>query len=162
VWDELAKGAVEGLVRGILARKADKSSGQVEAQSFVLRDDKGRGRALLTMLEGGPGLTLLNEREQIQALFGLDAQGGYLQFWGKDGRTNILVRIEGNEPEFVFFDRNDEPRGSLRLYPSGPCFRLWDGNGKCRLMIQTDTEDGPSVVVYDENEEPAQQLQCPE
>jgi hypothetical protein len=162
VWDELAKGAVEGLVHGILSRKADKPSGQVDAQSFVLRDDRGRGRALLTMLEGSPGLTFLNEREQIQALLALHPQGGHLQFWGKDGSTNITVRIEGNEPELVFFDRNDEPRASLRLYASGPCLRLWDSNGKCRVLLETNVEAGPSVIVYDENEEPVQQLRCSE
>ena len=48
-----------------------------------------------------------------------------------------------------------------RLYRNGPCFRLWDSNNKCRLMFQMDAADGPSVVVYDENEEPVQQLRLP-
>jgi hypothetical protein len=45
--DDVVKGGVEGFIRGLLARKADESTGQIEAQSFVLRDGKGRGRAVL-------------------------------------------------------------------------------------------------------------------
>ena len=158
MWGEIAKGAVEGLVRGILSGKGGKSSRQVEAHSFVLRDDQNRGRAVLAMLGDGPGLTLLDSDEQIKAVLALDNQGAHLQFWGEDNTTNVLVRLEGNEPELVFFDANNEPRASLRLYPNGPCFRLWDGKDKCRVMMQVDAEDGPSVAVFDEHEEPVQQL----
>ena len=70
--------------------------------------------------------------------------------------------MDGNEPELVFFDANDEQRASLRLYPDGPCLRLWDGNDKCRVMLQMDEEAGPSVVVYNENEEPVEQLGLPQ
>jgi hypothetical protein len=156
--DDVVKGGVEGFIRGLLARKADESTGQIEAQSFVLRDGKGRGRAVLAMLEEGPGLTLLNAREEIKAVLGLDKEGAHLQFWGKDRPTNVLVRMDGDEPELVFFDARDEPRASLRLYRNGPCLRLWDSKGKCRVMLQMDDKDGPSVVVYDENETPVQQL----
>jgi hypothetical protein len=160
--DDVVKGAVEGLVRGILSRKSDESADQIEAQSFVLRDGKGRGRAVLAMLEEGPGLTLLNGREEVKGLLGLDKEGAYLQFWGKDDRTTVLLRMENNEPELVFCDAKDVPRASLRLCPDGPSLQLWDGNGKCRVMVRMDDENGPSVVVYDENEEPVQQLGLPE
>ena len=67
MWDEIAKGAIEGLVRGILARKPNQNPGHVEGHSFVLRDDRGRGRAVLAMLKDGPGLTLLNADEAVRA-----------------------------------------------------------------------------------------------
>ena len=94
-------------------------------------------------------------------VLGLDEEGAHLQFWGNDDQTAVLVRMEGNEPELVFFDANGEPRASLRLYSNGPCLRLWDNRDKCRVMLQMDEADGPSVVVYDENEEPVQQLRVP-
>jgi hypothetical protein len=160
--DDVVKGAVEGLVRGILARKSDESATQIDCQSFVLRDSKGRGRAVLAMLEEGPGLTLLDRQEEVKALLGLTKEGVVLQFWGKDDHTEVTLRIRNNEPELVFFDANDEPRASLQLCPDGPYLQLWDSNGKCRVMVRMDDEDGPSVALYDENEEPVRRLGLPD
>jgi hypothetical protein len=158
MWDEIAKGAVEGLVRGILSRKSDKPAGHVEAQSFVLRDDEGRGRAVLAMLDGGPGLTLLNSGEQIKAVLGVGEDEAYLELWGSGGKANALVRMEGDEPELVFFDDEGRARASLRLFATGPCLRLFDANSKCRAMMELNPEDQPSVVVFDENEQPMQEM----
>jgi hypothetical protein len=160
--DDVVKGAVEGLVRGILARKSDETTDQIDAQSFVLRDGKGHGRAVLAMLEEGPGLTLLNRREEVKALLGLDKEGPYLQFWGKDDRTTVLLRMDDNQPELLFFDAQNVPRASLGLDSDGPCLQLLDSNGKCRVQLNMDDENGPSVVLYDENEQQVQQLEVPE
>lgn len=88
--DDVVKGAVEGLVRGILSRKADESTGQIEAQSFVLRDNKGRGRAVLAMLEEGPGLTLLDGREEIKAVLALDKEGCFLAALSQGAVSSIV------------------------------------------------------------------------
>ena len=92
--DDVVKGAVEGLVRGILSRRSDESANQIEAQSFVLRDGKGRGRAVLAMLEEGPGLTLLDGREEIKALLGLARAVPTPSVLG-DGRTDPRTSPRG-------------------------------------------------------------------
>src|SRR5208283_4639527 len=84
MWDEVAKGAVEGLVRAILARNPNQSPGQVEGHSFVLRDDCGRCRAVLAMLEDGPGLTLLDADQAIRAVLGVGQGEVCLELWGSD------------------------------------------------------------------------------
>ena len=77
--DDLAKGAVEGLITAILNRKSSnpqRTHTQIETQSLVLRDSQGRGRAVLAMLDDGPALTLLTEEEEeIKAVVGLDNAG---------------------------------------------------------------------------------------
>jgi hypothetical protein len=158
MWDEIAKGAAEGLVRGILARKPDCPSGQVDAQSFVLRDGQGRGRAILAMLDDQPGLILLNSAEEIKAQLGLNEKGAFLAMYGNAGQPGVVVRMEGDDPELVFFDANDMARASLRLYPTGPSLYLWDDQERCRVQVQMHAEAGPSVVRFDENEEPIQEL----
>jgi hypothetical protein len=73
LWDEFAKGALESLVRNILGPRKETSEAAsdqeaseepndvVEASHFVLRDSKGRGRAILAMLDHGPGLIAVPE-----------------------------------------------------------------------------------------------------
>lgn len=158
--DDVVKDAVEGLVRGILSRKGDKSSDHLEVQSLVLRDSQGRGREVLSMLENGPGLTLLDEQEQLKAMLALDKLEAYLKFCGKNNATCIELRIDNNEPELVFFDAAQTPRASLMLHSDGPSLRLWDKAGKCRVQIEMDEESEPTVTVFDENEIPCSQLDC--
>ena len=104
------------------------------------------------MLDGGPGLTLLDEQEELKALLCLDREGAYMQYWGGDDKTNVTLRMDGNEPELLFCDGNSEPRASLRLHPSGPTLQLWDAAGKCRVQLEMDEECGPTLTLYDENE----------
>jgi hypothetical protein len=113
------------------------------------------------MLDDGPGLTLLNKREEIRAVLGLDKAGAYLQLWGKDNKTNVMLRMEGNEPDLVFFDANNAPRAALTLFGSGPNLRLWDAAGRCRVEMEMDAEGGPSLTLYDENEQEQARLPCP-
>jgi hypothetical protein len=118
MWDEIAKGAVEGLVRGILARKPSRTTEQVEAQSFVLRDEHGRGRAVLAMLEAGPGLTLLDADEGIRAVLGVGESKAFLELWGTDNRSNATFSMEGNQPDLSFYD--DCGRCQVTLTPPRP------------------------------------------
>jgi hypothetical protein len=162
--DQVVKGAVEGLVRGLLSRRdsgdPSKSAGIVEAQSFVLRDGSGKGRAILTLLPDGPGLLLLNEREQVQAMLWLDRQGTYLSF-RSEKKPELMLRVQGDVPELAFYDAQGTASAALRLLPDGPRLELWDRQGKRRADIAVD-ERGPALTLFDANEVPQAEVRCPE
>jgi hypothetical protein len=159
MWDELAKGAVEGLVKSILSGKA---SGQLEAQSFVLRDARGHGRAVLAMLDGGPALTLLSDNGEVKAVVGLDEAGPYLQFWGAAGKTSFIARMDGDEADVSFYDGGQVQRATLGLDSGGPTLQMRDAGGRCRAQLVVDADDGPSLTVYDEGEQPQAEFRCPD
>ena len=154
--DDLAKGAVEGLISAILSRK---SSNQIETQGLILRDSNGHGRAVLAMLDSGPAITLLTETGQVKAVVGLDDAGPYLQFWGaKNG--SLLARMEGDEADISFYDHGQVQRATLGLDGNGPTLQMRDGEGRCRVQLVVD-EDGPSVALYDEHQQEQAAVRCP-
>lgn len=92
-----------------------KSGGAItQAQKFELRDDKGRLRAELSMLNGDPALRFLGEHEDAQSVldgysFTILKQGGteadILATFGahglsfEDGRDHVFVSLRGDEEE---------------------------------------------------------------
>lgn len=165
--DDLAKGAVEGLITAILSRKSSNQNDQnqthtqIETQSLVLRDAQGRGRAVLTMLDAGPALTLLTEDEEVKAVVGLNEGDAYLQFWGASAGCSLIARMEGDQADVSFYDDGQVQRATLGLDSDGPTLQMRDAEGRCRVQLDVD-EDGPSLVVYDEQQQEQAAVRCPD
>lgn len=168
--DEIAKGAVDGLISAILTRKSfhevaapnqSETLGQIETQSLVLRDARGRGRAVLTMLDSGPALTLLTEEEEVKAVIGLNQGDAYLQFRGASDSRSLIARMDGEEADVSFYDDGQVQRATLGLDSGGPTLQMRDAEGRCRVQLDID-EDGPSLVVYDEQQQEQAAVRCPE
>lgn len=168
--DEIAKSAVDGLVSAILSRKSSHEvaapsqleiPGQIETQSLILRDAQGRGRAVLTMLDSGPALTLLTEEEEVKAVIGLNQGDAYLQFWGASDGRSLIVRMEDDEADVSFYDDGQVQRATLGLDSRGPTLQMRDAEGHCRVQLDVD-ENGPSLVVYDEQQQEQAAVRCPE
>jgi hypothetical protein len=153
MWDEVAKEAVEGLIRGILSRKPGGPSGQapghLEVRSLVLRDAAGAGRAVLAVLDRGPALTLLGSDEQVRAVVGVDDTGPYLQLWGADGRSNLILRLDAESADVSLYDRTGVQRAGIELDAEGPGVVLRDPAGRCRVQVAVDGNGEPSVTLYD-------------
>jgi hypothetical protein len=151
MWDQIAKGAVEGLVRGILARKPNSAAGHVEAQSFVLRDDCGRGRAVLAMLDTGPGLTLLDAAEQVKLVLGLGEGKRFLELWGANGCSNLTLSMEDNQPKLAFYDNSGRCRLALELATEDKAsFELWGDNSRSNLTLSMEGNQ-PELGFYDDS-----------
>ena len=164
---DVVRGAVEGLVRGLLSRKGKEgdrppTAEVVEARHFVLRDAQGRGRAVLAMLAQGPGLLLLDEREEVRAMLWQEGGGAFLRLSAGGGpASQALLRVEEGVPELAFYAPDGQPGVSLRFLKDGPRLQLWDTHGRCRAEMAVD-ESGPAVVVYDDHEEEQAALRCPD
>src|SRR5262249_25996330 len=64
----------------LLASQAQPSLAQrkdrvVEAERFILRDDKGKARAVMAMFKDGPGFALLDDKEKPRAALAMSKNG---------------------------------------------------------------------------------------
>ena len=153
MWDDIAKGAVEGLVRGILSRKnapGTSRSDVVEASHFVLRDAQDRGRAILTMLDGGPALLMLDPKEQVRSLLCVEGEASYLSLRGKDEAVKAIVMVDEDGPAVFFHDKEETHRVSLQLYDDAPALCYRDAAGRTRAVFTVDG-DGPGLYDEDDN-----------
>jgi hypothetical protein len=166
MWDEVAKEAVEGLIRGLLSRKSGGPSGHapghLEVRSLVLRDDAGTGRAVLAMLDRGPALTLLGPDQGVRAVVGVDDSGPYLQLWGADGRSNLILRLDAKSTDLSLYDRTGVQRAGVELDADGPSVVLRDPEGRCRVQVAVDSNGDPSVTLYDADGQVGAGLSCEE
>jgi hypothetical protein len=166
MWDEVAKEAVEGLIRGILSRKpggqSEPAPGHLEVRSLVLRDAAGAGRAVLAVLDDGPALTLLGPDQRVRAAVGVDGTGPYLQLWGTDGRSNLILRLDADSVDLSLYDRAGVQRAGVELDADGPGVVLRDPAGRCRVQVTVDGNGDPSVTLYDADGRARAGLSCEE
>jgi hypothetical protein len=140
---------IAAVVAGFLGA-APKAPRVVEADRFVLRDDDGRARALLTMDEKSPTLALFNEQGKARLTLRAAADGATLSI--KDGseavaevlvteegpgvkllsgRSSVLVGIVRDGIGLGIVDRTGAPRERLVITPRGDSvFDLFDRNGR--------------------------------
>jgi len=140
-----------------LAGEAAKATGPaqvIRATAFVLVDDKGRERGKFEMskdgpAEGGPSLTLNDEKGKMRAMLALPlGQPSLTLHDDKDNSYRVLLQEDGlflrdkndklraglgvisGQPQLVLDDENEKPRAGLIVVKKGPLVRLNDEDGK--------------------------------
>jgi hypothetical protein len=168
MWDELAKGAVEGLIHGLLTKRSSDQATHngipdvVESRSFVLRDEHDRGRAVLTTIDGQPSLSFLTEDGQMKLAISLGSSGPYIQLWGENGETECVLRVEGNDADISFYDQDSNERAILSLDATGPSLLMRDTQNKCRVSLMLTDDGTPFLTLFDEEENSVAELPCPD
>ena len=107
----------------------EEASETVEAGSFVLRDDRGRMRAALTIRpDGTPGLGLLDEAERVR--LSLDM--------GQDGTPSVNLH-----------DERGALQAAVAIRPDGtPGVGLFDDHGRPRLSLDTGGDGMAGVNIF--------------
>ncbi len=101
----------------------------IRANQFVLEDETGTTRAMLTVDKAGAGLFLSDE----------------------NGKFRVHLIADKDRAGLILSDENDNPRVGLAMDKDGPRLCLDDQNGKCRAALHM-TKDGPRFRLLDENE----------
>lgn len=172
--DDVVKGAVEGLLKGLLSGRAQAAGRVVEAEQFVLRDAAKNVRGMFTYLPEGPALVLLNPEQEIQGILAThdDNDAVYLQLrcahniaqkvvvmadpegpqvFLHDQNENIQARLLG-EPDAVSLELNAADQHTkvvLRVDPGEPCLFFRDENSETRAEVVL-TATGPAMTFWDE------------
>lgn len=141
-------------------------SKQVRAKEFILEDEKGQTRAMLTVLKGVPSLSFVDENGQVCAVLVVSKSGPLLSLSDINGKPRVSLSVgKGGSLEFydeneksraklvesalLLTDENENIRAMLNLRDNGSGFGLYDGNGKTRAGI-TVSEDA-RFMLFDEN-----------
>jgi hypothetical protein len=132
-WRLAALAATTALGLGTLAGAAaavNQAFDQVEAKSFVLRDDAGKFRATLAMRpDGTPGLALL----------------------GTDGGVRLSLDLgAGDVPSVNLHDNTGVVRAAVAVHENqSPGLALFDGQGTLRASIDVGDDHTSGINVFD-------------
>jgi hypothetical protein len=132
-WRLLAVAASSALGLATLAGAAaavSQTFDQVEAKSFVLRDDAGKLRATLAMRpDGTPGLALL----------------------GSDGGVRLSLDLgPGDIPSVNLHDNAGAVRAAVALHENqAPGLALFDAHGTLRASIDVGDDQSSGINVFD-------------
>jgi|SRR5215469_3467139 len=149
----------------------------VEAENFVLRDNRGNVRATLGIeledrptltfkdarglplvsLAGGddPFLTLKREGGQEQVQIGVNKDLYGLAIYGEPKGaikgTRVGLGVWKGIPSLTLYDENGNERAAVQTEQSGPSLRLSDVNGKGRVELSMASSDMhlPGLTLFD-------------
>jgi hypothetical protein len=102
----------------------------VSANGFVLQDETGKPRARLTVLKGGPMLSLLDANGTLRAMLTVDKEGAGLALGDETGKTRARLTVDTSGPGLGLLDENGKPRLTLGVSTDRPWLGLYDKTGK--------------------------------
>ena len=105
---------------------------EIRANKFVLEDENGKDRAVLSNVENsGPRLMMFNEKGGPRAgLVLLGGRGSNLTLIDENRRPRAGLSVDKGEPRVWLRDKNGKPRAALTVTKDGPALSLSDENGK--------------------------------
>jgi hypothetical protein len=125
----------------------------MEAEQFVLRDSKGKERAVLKMLGDLPALAFYSVAGKPVMGLGTNEVGGTgLAIYDDTGRARATLGLSGGGPSLILSDGNGEPRIALGSVPD-PGIGLMDANGN-KLILLGVTASRPALALIDGNGQP--------
>lgn len=123
----------------------------VDAQKFILRDDKGKVRAALQMFKEGPALTLHDPMEKARAALLIGKTGPALALLTPMEKPLIALEVDDvGVQNFRFKDANGKDRLNLGLSRTGMGFEIFDENGIKRALVAAETQKGTALEFFDE------------
>jgi hypothetical protein len=81
--------------------------------SLSLTDENGKVRFALNVRKNGPGLGLLDENGKTRAILSADAQGTALCLKDENGKLRVALNVSGDQEGLLLRDENGKPVGSL-------------------------------------------------
>jgi hypothetical protein len=146
----VAVSAVVASYRSEVQAQARPRGRVVEAERFIVRDAKGKIRAVLGNLESGPGLALMDPDEKERVALGVALTGPVLTF--RDTLQNEVLSIaslDKGESGLLIRDKKGKPQLSLGSNTGGAGLQLSDDAGKMKASVSIDFARGAGFEVYD-------------
>lgn len=148
-------GAVLILGIGALVLMAQgKPSRVIEAERFVLRDARGKTRAVLGVEDRVTKFSLYDEDGDFRADLGVGPAVSTLGLFGKDkGSAVILSEAFPLEASLVFL-KDKKMRSIVGVGVVGPALDLGDADGRSRASLKLAADGSPTLTLYDEDKKP--------
>jgi hypothetical protein len=116
---------------GIAYSQAEGNTAKViRAKSFVVVDDQGRIRALLSVIKTGSGLALYDESGKVRARLDVNEDFPLLTLHDEKGTPRAVLDVTKYGPELSFHDEKGTPRASLDVLEDRPLLSLNNDKGK--------------------------------
>lgn len=153
------------LLPGQAAWAQDPNAQEIRAERFLLVDDTGAMKAALGMGDDGNArLEVYGPDAEMRAGLGLiEGQPG-LGLLDATGQTRALLGMPNGEPVLGLLDEQGQMRVGLGMQDGGPMLELSDATGATRalLTMMGQQNDEPTVVLYDAAAIPRVVLGIPE
>jgi len=99
----------------------------LEAQAFVVRDERGAARAQLGMSESSPALTLYDDSGVLRAALTVQADGPIFNLFTAEGVPRVVVGERGATAFVILRDADGAPRAAMAIQEDGsPSLYLLD------------------------------------
>jgi hypothetical protein len=136
-----------GFARTAQAQDAKKV---VRANEFVLEDENGKHRAVLSASKENPGLCLYDENGKPRAMLGMSKVGSGLDFFDENGKCRASFGVAKDGPKLALHDENGNGRAALGVAKGMAGLFLFDEKVKIRALLGVD-KDRPGLTLFDEN-----------
>jgi hypothetical protein len=122
-----------GVVAGVTMGQGRATSHAVESQQFVVKDTRGKARAVLGMSADGPGLNLYDPDGNARAGLAVAKDNtARLGFYDRAGKSRVMVDVmEDGTSTVGFYDRSGKAHAHLRVPTDGsPVLGFFDKDGR--------------------------------
>jgi hypothetical protein len=135
----------------------------VEAQSFIVRDEQGRGRAELGMsapvgdAEGSIGLAFFDAEERVRAFIGVGGRGRsgievpWFEMYNEKGKVAVKIDFEDDNPRLRLFNEDEKTTVEVTSSELGSNLALLNPGGKQGLLIGISLSGDPWLLMQDAN-----------
>ncbi len=114
---------------GIMGATSLKSGNVIRANRFILEDQNGNVRGVLSVNDNDPALHLLDENGKVRVALGITKYGPTLGLCDENGTArSTLSAVEGGQGVGLF-DEKDTLRAMLGISKGKPGCCLYDVNG---------------------------------
>ena len=103
---------------------------EIRAKKFVVVDNNGKPRAVLSDLNDGTGLTLSDKSGKPRVVLSVFNDGTGLTLFDKNGKGRAGLSIFNDEPGLTMADKSGKGRARLGLHRDEPEIVFFDNNGK--------------------------------
>jgi hypothetical protein len=112
----------------ILMGQAKPANRIIEAQKFVLKDDKGKIRAWMGLYGTGSEIVLGNDSAQPMMRLLVSTDAGNLHFYGSH-KGGMTLAVDSGDPSLSIVGSDGSGGAAIAFSKEGPAFTLTDGNG---------------------------------
>jgi hypothetical protein len=118
------------VVIGILGVAPSKPEKIIQANKFILEDENGKLRAMLSADQNGPGLSLTDENGKVRALLNVRKDGPGLGLLDENGKSRVILSAGAQGTALCLKDENGKLRVALSVSGDEVGLLLRDENGK--------------------------------
>ena len=124
---------------------------EVRTRKFTLVDGKGRSRALLSVDQAGPGLSLSDENGKKRVGLAAFKQASGMSLYDEKGENRDMLSVDKTGSGLALSDENGKKRAGMAVFRDASGLSLYDENGKHRATLAV-LKEGSLLAMFDPND----------